>query len=418
MKRCARLVSLALVLVAPAIGCADGDETDLSPTPSVSTPPAYAPGAPSPAPNAGMSPGETDQPITTQYELRNAMRALWTDHVVYTRFYLIEAIAGLGGADETAARLLRNQSDIGNSIKPFYGEQAGAQLTALLKEHITGAVALVEAAKAGDGAKIRSARSAWYANADEISRFLASANPHLPLDQVKHMMDEHLDQTLAEATARLTGKFDADVEAFDAIVDHILGLADTLSDAIAKQFPKRVAAKEVVARPDLHVAERKLWEDHVIWTRVFIIDVAGDTPDVPQATARLLANQDAIGASIAPFYGAAAGAKLATLLREHIAGAAALVTAAKSGDRAKFAAATSRWYANADEISAFLASLNPDFAPVKALMRRHLDQTLFEARNQLTGRYAAAIVDYDAIVHHILAMSDALSDVIAKEFPE
>ena len=55
----------------------------------------------------------------------------------------------------TQARLLNNQEDIGNAIRPYYGRAAGNQLTALLNEHIVGAVALLAAAKAGDQALIK-----------------------------------------------------------------------------------------------------------------------------------------------------------------------------------------------------------------------------------------------------------------------
>src|SRR5512145_708665 len=104
--------------------------------------------------------------------LRSAMRVLWEDHVTWTRLYLVSAIAGLPDTQATAERLLRNQADIGNAVKPFYGEAAGAKLTALLRDHILIAADLVGAAKAGDNAKIGTARTRWYANADEIADFL------------------------------------------------------------------------------------------------------------------------------------------------------------------------------------------------------------------------------------------------------
>src|SRR5215217_3579879 len=61
-------------------------------------------------------------------------------------------------------------------------------------------------------------------------------------------------------------------------------------------------------------AMRKLWEDHITWTRIFIISAAGDLPDKAAATERLLQNQADIGNAIKPYYGDAAGDKLTTLL--------------------------------------------------------------------------------------------------------
>ena len=53
------------------------------------------------------------------------------------------------------------------------------------------------------------------------------------------MLDEHLALTTQEAVARLEGDWEADVAAYDAIHDHALGMADTLSVGIVKQFPRR-----------------------------------------------------------------------------------------------------------------------------------------------------------------------------------
>ena len=173
---------------------------------------------------------------------RHAMRKLWEDHVTWTRLYIVSAAADLPDKDLAAQRLLQNQTDIGNAIKPFYGAAAGDKLTALLKDHILGAADLLAAAKAGDTAKVNAASAKWYANADDIATFLSSANPKdWPLDAMKEGMKMHLDLTLAEATARLKGDYATDIKDYDTVHEHILGLADTLSKGIANQFPEKAA---------------------------------------------------------------------------------------------------------------------------------------------------------------------------------
>jgi hypothetical protein len=168
------------------------------------------------------------------------MRKLWEDHITWTRLAIVSFAAGLPDFDLTAARLLRNQDHIGNAIKPYYGRRAGNQLTALLKEHIGGAVDLLVAAKAGDDAAFESAKRAWYANGREIARFLNAASPrYLPLGAVRRMMRGHLDQTLVEASHRLSGDFAADIRDYELVHRHILMMADAISGAIIKQFPGR-----------------------------------------------------------------------------------------------------------------------------------------------------------------------------------
>ncbi|HJR87932.1 MAG TPA: hypothetical protein VJ930_09800, partial [Acidimicrobiia bacterium] len=65
-----------------------------------------------------------------------AMRDLWTDHVAWTRLFIVSAVAGLPDTEATADRLLRNQADIGAAVAGFYGDEAGEALTALLRDHI------------------------------------------------------------------------------------------------------------------------------------------------------------------------------------------------------------------------------------------------------------------------------------------
>jgi hypothetical protein len=167
------------------------------------------------------------------------MRRLWEDHITWTRLFIVSAVAGLPDTGPTAERLLQNQADIGNAIKPFYGEAAGDQLTALLRDHILIAADLVTAAKAGDTAALEAAHALWYANADDIAAFLASANPHhWPQAEMAAMMREHLDLTLQEAGARLAGDWSADIAAYDQIHLQALHMADMLSDGIISQFPK------------------------------------------------------------------------------------------------------------------------------------------------------------------------------------
>jgi hypothetical protein len=170
---------------------------------------------------------------------RSEMRRLWEDHITWTRLFIVSAVAGLPDTGPTAERLLQNQADIGNAIKPFYGEAAGDQLTALLRDHILIAADLVTAAKAGDTAAFEAAHARWYANADDIAAFLASANPHhWPQAEMAAMMREHLDLTLQEAGARLSGDWEADIAAYDAIHLQALQMADMLSDGIISQFPR------------------------------------------------------------------------------------------------------------------------------------------------------------------------------------
>ena len=170
----------------------------------------------------------------------DAMRKLWEDHITWTRIFIISAAGDLPDKATATNRLLQNQVDIGNAIKPYYGDAAGDKLTTLLKEHITTAAEIVAAAKAGDKAKQDDATKRWYVNADQIADFLSGANPrNWPQTEMSSMMHDHLDLTTKEVVARLHGDWAGDVAAYDSVHQQILRMADGLSMGIINQFPKK-----------------------------------------------------------------------------------------------------------------------------------------------------------------------------------
>lgn len=175
-----------------------------------------------------------------QAAFQDSMRKLWEDHITWTRLAIISFVEGLDDLPATQARLLANQDHIGDAIKPYYGKAAGERLTKLLKEHITGAVALLQAAKSGDDDAISAAAKAWYRNGDQNADFLHAANPDAwSRKAMRKMMRTHLDQTLREAQHRLGHRYAKEIRVYDQIHRHILVMADALSEGIMAQFPSR-----------------------------------------------------------------------------------------------------------------------------------------------------------------------------------
>lgn len=173
-----------------------------------------------------------------QSGLHDAMRKLWEDHITWTRVFIISAVADLPDKAAATDRLLQNQVDIGNAIKPYYGNAAGDKLTALLKEHITTAAEIVAAAKAGDKSKQDDATKRWFVNADQIAAFLSGANPkNWPRAEMQRMMHDHLNLTTNEVVARLHSDWAGDIAAYDSVHSQILQMADMLSAGIVKQYP-------------------------------------------------------------------------------------------------------------------------------------------------------------------------------------
>src|SRR6185436_11479461 len=112
-----------------------------------------------------------------------------------------------------------------------------------------------------------------------------------------------------------------------------------------------------------HDSWRKLWEDHITWTRVVIMGVLDGLPGTSTYAARLLQNYEDMEDALQPFYGDA-GEELGDLLQDHLLIAVDILNAAKAGNTAALDEAKTRWYQNAHEIAQLMATLNPRFWPL------------------------------------------------------
>lgn len=164
---------------------------------------------------------------------------------------------------------------------------------------------------------------------------------------------------------------------------------------------------------------RGLWEQHVAWTRMTILSLIFDLPDTNEVVTRLLKNATHMGNAIKPLYGIQAGDMYADLITEHLVLAADLVKAALAGNQQDAMETEKKWYANADKIAGFLASINPFLSldVVKKMFYMHLDLTKTEAILMMTKDYQKDIDVYDEIERQALTMSDTITEAIIKQFP-
>ncbi|GAA4859283.1 hypothetical protein GCM10023310_43110 [Paenibacillus vulneris] len=172
-------------------------------------------------------------------QLKTDMQKVWIDHTIWTRSYIVSSISNRPDQKDVLDRLLRNQQDIGNVIKPYYGEGAGNKLADLLREHILIAVKIVAAAKAGNQADVKKLEADWHRNADDIAKFLSTANPNWQFKTLQDMLYTHLQLITEIVLDCLKGDWKADIAATDKNEIHMIHLADILTEGIVKQFPDK-----------------------------------------------------------------------------------------------------------------------------------------------------------------------------------
>lgn len=166
-------------------------------------------------------------------------RKLWADQAFLTRNLIFCIVDGLPGTDHTINRLLRHQEDIGNAIKPFYGEQTGNKLAELLKVHISLTKGMIQETASGHVAALEKLKRVWYANAEQVSTLLCRNNPGLLPATFKTAMNNYLLFTAEEATRRQQQAYDADILVYDRVTTEAFKIADLVTDGITGQFPEK-----------------------------------------------------------------------------------------------------------------------------------------------------------------------------------
>lgn len=172
----------------------------------------------------------------SEVNLRNVMRMLWEQHIVWTRMTILSIIKDLPDVDFVTNRLLQNPIDFKKVLKPFYGDEIASQFSDLFTSHLVIAAQLVNAAKAGYKDEAAAAEKNWYKNADEIAVFLNKINPYWSEQNWKTMLYEHLKMTKSEAVDILTNNYEQSIKDYDEIEKQALKMADVMAEGIVKQF--------------------------------------------------------------------------------------------------------------------------------------------------------------------------------------
>lgn len=172
----------------------------------------------------------------TETDFLSMNRLLWMEHVNWTRNTITSIIFNLPDLSFVQKRLLQNATDLGNCLRPYYGDQIADHYAKLIQEHLVLAAQLVTAAVKGDTETANAKEKEWYRNADDIAIFLSNINPYLTKEEVQKMFYTHLTLTKKEAVTMIQKQYQADIEVFDQIEEQALGMSDMIASAIVRQF--------------------------------------------------------------------------------------------------------------------------------------------------------------------------------------
>ena len=163
---------------------------------------------------------------------------------------------------------------------------------------------------------------------------------------------------------------------------------------------------------------RKLWEQHIMWTRSFIISTSSNLGDLDFVVKRLLRNPTDFANELTTFYGQEKADKFKVLFEKHLLIAADLVNAAKKGDTEGVSVNEKKWYANAEDIANFLSGINPYWNKKEwiKMLNEHLKMTEEEAVDRLNKKFEKDIMIYDSIEDEAMKMADYMTTGIIRQF--
>lgn len=193
-------------------------------------------------PASAATPAATADPVRV-LETKMEMRDLWVEHIFWIRNYVLATKTGDEAERKVAeAEIVANAKALAATVKPFYGQAAVDGLFKLLAGHWA-AVRDYETATVGHSqAGKDKALNAITANAHEIAKFLSGANPYLPEDAVFGLLAAHGAHHVAQINEIAANDFRAEARTWQMMRKHMFVIADSITDALAKQFPDKFKA--------------------------------------------------------------------------------------------------------------------------------------------------------------------------------
>jgi len=186
-------------------------------------------------------------------------------------------------------------------------------------------------------------------------------------------------------------------------------------------YKQNISGKTQYSRQEVDLINeiRRLWEDHITWSRMAILSMTENFPDENIVTKRLLRNPSDFATLFKTYYGEEIATKYEALFTEYLVNGMELLKATMSGDKTAAIEAERKWYANADEIATFLASINPNWKEKtwKEMLYENISLSKDEAMDRANKYYAADILVYDKIQNQALEMADIMSEGIISQFP-
>jgi len=368
-------------------------------------------------PVAAVEERSPDAPATA---LRVAIDRALGEHAFLLGEVVRSGIANGPDFDAAAAALEENSADLIAAIEGVYGAEAGEAFAEQWRNHVAYIVDFGRALSTGDTDAAQLASEQLDRYVTDFSAFLADAMPALPPDAVEGLIGEHVAQ-LEHVASFNEGDFGGAYDAIRETYAHMFAVGDGLTIGIVSLYPDRFTGQDAAFSPatDLRVTLDRVLGEHSYLAALAMRAVLRDSADSQSAADALVANSDALQATIGGVYGAEAAEAFAGMWETHVAEYVAYVTAVADGDGVAADAALDELAAHQTDFSAYLADANPFLSgdAFETLIAAHTEHLVAQADAYAAGDYDASYAIGREAYADIGDLSTSLAGAIADQFP-
>ncbi|WP_100374278.1 copper amine oxidase [Bacillus sp. FJAT-45037] len=360
---------------------------------------------------------------TPAAELRITLDTALTEHA----FLAIETMRkGADGADDfeqASTALLANSDDIAAAVSSVYGEENGAAFLEIWNSHIQYFVDYVVATGEGDQEGIDQALAELEEYKVEQAEFFATATEdRLPQAALEEGLTMHVNQLLEVFDAYVAGDFETAYTGERESIHHMSMFAEQLSVAIADQFPDTFEGTSPdTPAVDLRAQLNYVFTEHAGLAAMAMQDGADGAESFDKASAALIANADDLSAAVASVYGEEAGAQFSEIWNSHIGYFVDYVVATGEEDAEGQEQAKAELNEYIVEQAAFLDTATEGRVPADALeegLTAHVGQLLTAFDSYVVGDYETSYNSIREAYAHMTMPAAGLSEAIVDQFPE
>jgi len=184
--------------------------------------------------------GEGVNPVRVA-EMQKTLRELWLGHIFLIQHAVLYNVThDPVERDAADKQVLANAKEIASVFIPFYGEARSEKLYTLLADHYTAVKGYSEATVAENMRQQDAALAHLASNADDIDTFFVGINPqHLVTGTIRGLIAAHGAHHVLQINQYKNKQYAKLEKTWPMMRQHVYAIADTLTKALAKQFPDK-----------------------------------------------------------------------------------------------------------------------------------------------------------------------------------